>query len=265
MPNLPPYAPPKTLLPITAEAYVGLAAMIDTAIKALELNDQRVAEGCKSGCMPKTKPRIGAMAATLYLYLPPELVPIEAAVLPPGMAPPTEEADRASHYTFRVGREALMAALDQMTPAEVRAELGDTSGALDQGAKGGIGWWAVALAAGGALYFLASRNFYVAAGTRLLPVAVRLSRAVAVLLVTAFAAKAISEVPEGAKWVWKEGVKPLIEPAGRALGWAAGLFGVAAGTVLVYRLATRPKKPRWTASVTDRHGTRTANSLTYKP
>lgn len=243
MPNMPPYSPPKTLRPITAEAYVGLATMIDVATKALAVNDARVADGCASDCMPRLDPRIGSMAATLYLYLPPELLPLDSIPLPPGMAPPTDGSDRGSHYTFRIGKAKLMTALDAMTPPEVRAELGDTSGADDPGPSGGAIWWTAALAVGGGLYFLAQRNFYVAAGAKALPVAVRLSKSIAILIASAFASKVfVQDAPEAIKWAFQAANDAIVKPAGQALAWVLGLAGVGLAGVVIYKYAAKPAR-----------------------
>ncbi len=240
MPNLPTWKLPATLQPLTAEAYAGLVVLIDIGCKAVALNDKRVAEGCKGGCMPLTKPRLGDMAATIYNYLPASSLPLGEVQLTPGMAPPLEDSDRASHYTFRFGRAKLLAVLEEHTSAEVKAELGDVSPGLDP--ETGPGWWGVALAAGGVLFWLAKRNFYIAAGSRLLPYVVPLSRFLAHALQAALVAGVILELPAGAKWIFKEVLNPLIKPAANAIGWALGALVLVAGGVVIYKVASKPKR-----------------------
>lgn len=250
MPNLPPWTPPKLVRPITAQAFAALAVAIDIGTKAIAMNDKNVAQGCESGCMPKTKPGIGTMAATLYQYIPLEALPwSEIGPLPPGMEPPVDVNDRASHYTFRFGKAKLMDVLTQATPPEVLAELGDISPAYSDEPAGGAMWWASALAAtGGALWFLAKRNLFVAAGSTVLPVAVTLARWVAVTCYAASVALILPAVPEGAKWIFKEGVLPLVKPAANAVAWVIGIGGLAVVGALIYKY-TRPKQQAVEASV----------------
>jgi hypothetical protein len=229
MPNLPNWNPPQVKA-MTPEAYVSLVTMINIGTLAIAENDKKVAEGCQSQCMPPTKPRIGDMAASLYLYIPPELLPwSEVSNLLPGMEPPVDNGDRPSHYTFRFGRKKLMAALDAVTPPEVVSELGS----ITDEQKNDPYWWAVALAAGGVLFWLAKRNVYIAAGSALLPVLVPLLRVVGTILIGAASAGIISEAPEALKWVATEGVLPLVQPTGNAIGWVVGIVGVVGGLALV--------------------------------
>ena len=230
MPNLPNWKPPP-IKAMTPEAYVTLATMINIGTLAIAENDKKVAEGCLTQCMPITKPRVGDMAASLYIYIPPELLPwAEVENLPPGMEPPVDNGDRASHYTFRFGRDRLFKALDAVTPPEVKAELGNST--EDQ--RNDPYWWAIALSAGGVLFWLAKRNVYIAAGSAALPVLVPILRVFGTLLIGAAGAGLISEAPEALKWVATEGVLPLVQPAGNAIGWVVGIVGVVGGLALVY-------------------------------
>lgn len=230
MPNLPNWKPPP-IKAMTPEAYVTLATMINIGTLAIAENDKKVAEGCLTQCMPITKPRIGDMAASLYIYIPSELLPwSEVENLAPGMAPPSDNGDRASHYTFRFGRKKLFAALDAVTPPEVKAELGSITDAQREDPY----WWAIALSAGGVLFWLAKRNVYIAAGSAALPVLVPILRVFGTLLIGAAGAGLISEAPEALKWVATEGVLPLVQPAGNAIGWVVGIVGVVGGLALVY-------------------------------
>lgn len=164
MPNLPPWTPPKSLRPVTPQAYVALAMTIDYGVKLVARNDAAIQKG-----EPIIPGKIGDKAAFLYQYIPTSALPLAEVVVPPGIDPPVEDADRASHYTFRFGKAKLMAALDSVTPPEVLQQLGDTSGAAAEGDDGGLTWWSVALAAGGVLSFLAQRNVYGLVGAAALP------------------------------------------------------------------------------------------------
>lgn len=230
MPNLPNWNPP-TVKAMTPEAYVSLAMMINIGTLAVAENDKKVGEGCLTQCMPITKPRIGDMAASLYIYIPVELLPwAEVENLLPGMAQPIDNGDRASHYTFRFGRKKLMAALDAVTPPEVAAELGS----ITDEQKNDPYWWAIALSAGGVLFWLAKRNVYIAATSAALPVLVPIMRVIGTLLIGAAGAGLISEAPEALKWVATEGVLPLVQPAGNAIGWVVGIVGVVGGLAFIY-------------------------------
>lgn len=241
MPNLPNWKPPIAVRPITAEAFVGLATYIDLGCKAVALNDERVAEGCESGCMPNTSPRLGDMAATLYTYIPTSSLPWDEVVLAPGMAAPEDDGDRASHYTFRFGRAKLLGVLAGLTPESVKKELGDVSPGLSDAPDGGATWWAISMAAGGALFWLAKRNLYVATASAALPYLVSLARVVGVGLVAAGASGIIPAIADGASWVFEEvAVKPVAK-ATNILGYAAGIGGAALVGFVVWKYVVENK------------------------
>lgn len=241
MPNLPNWKPPLAVRPITAEAFVGLATYIDLGCKAVALNDQRVAEGCESGCMPNTSPRLGDMAATLYTYIPTTSLPWDDVVLAPGMAAPEDDGDRVSHYTFRFGRAKLMGVLVSLTPESVKKELGDVGPGLSDAPDGGTTWWAISMSAGMALFWLAKRNFYVATASAALPYLVSLARVVATGLIAASASGIIPAVADKASWVFEEvAVKPVAK-ATNILGYAVGFGGAALVGFLVYKYVVENK------------------------
>lgn len=210
---------PAVVKPITAEVFAQLAIVIETGTKMAEWG-----EANPEATFPCLNPSIEQQAAALYEYIPAAMIPVEAD-------------DRPTIETFKVGREALMAALKQSTPPQVLTELGDISGADAPGSEGGLNWWAMALSAGGFLSWV-GKSKVLAALVTLTNVKKYIFLLAAGFLYALATYGIISEIVPGAKKVLAGlGNDLIINPAktaGSFLGIVVGLGIVAVGTVVIY-------------------------------
>lgn len=159
-----PWTPP-TPAPVTAEAYATVRLAIDTGCKLVEAR-------AATGKDISSRPTLGDLSEIIYAYIPAEMISMEPAVafskkygtdLEPD---PNDPSDRYGWPTF-VDRAQLITALEVVTPAAVKAEIGNLDRPPDAKGRelgllnadiGGSEWWAIALSAAGILAFLGRRS-----------------------------------------------------------------------------------------------------------
>lgn len=178
---IPGWTPPEKLKPVTPQAYATLRLYIESGCAWTKLYIEKYSLEIFNAPIQR-KPGLSDMAVKFFDYVPAESVPLAPAQairdqLQPQLTKfPLIDEDRPGWPTF-ISRTTLINALNAVTPPEVLAQVGsldrppDAAGTLgmesaanaqdDSGAAAGLAleWWALALTAGGVLYWLGKTNF----------------------------------------------------------------------------------------------------------
>ncbi|MFY0531494.1 hypothetical protein [Nannocystis pusilla] len=214
---------PEKLKTVTPQAYATLRLYIENGCYWTQ---RYIANGLDiANDVIQRNPGLADMAVTFFDYVPADSIPLAPAQeILDQFHPEMKEKgllladeDRPGWPTF-YSRTTLIKALDAVTPPEVLAKIGKLDGPPDKAGSLGLSgaavaeddsqaaaglaleWWAVALAAGGVLYWLGKTNF---AGVVIGLLARRLLQALvaggALVLFTEAASKMLQKLGDGAK------------------------------------------------------------------
>ncbi len=264
---MPSWTPPTELQIVTAPIYAFLRMGIEAGNLAVLAYAEARDSGCKpigeggEGCWLDTTPSVTTIAEIFYRYVPTSLVPLKpaqdfAAKYHGGADAymPTEDSDRIGWPTF-VDRKALVAALDEVTPAAVKAQVGsldrppDLSGnvkdlpsANTDDPSLNLQWWMKALGAGGALAWLGKSKAL--AALLVLSPASKVKALITIAAGFVLFAGATGAAAAVLPWIQKEAEVIILDPIANAtniLGYAAGIGGAALVAFLVYKYVVENK------------------------
>lgn len=269
------WTPPQKLLPITAPVYACLRMGIEAGNVAVTAYAKARESGCTptneggAGCWVDTQPPVAVLAETYYQYVPVDSVSIEPAkdfvkkyLDNLEQYIPTEYSQRIGWPTF-VDRKGLIKALDDVTPAAVKAQfkgldqppdvagtMTDLPSANTDDPVRNLEWWVMALSAGGGLE-LVGRSPAIAAMLALNPASKAKTVVVLAARLLLGVGAAAATVTVVLPWVAKVAEKIIVEPVANVTKTASNFLGIAIGvgaTVLigyaVYRVIQNDRDKR---------------------
>lgn len=252
-----PWTPPTELQVITAPIYAFLRMGIEAGNLAITSYKKARSEGCKStadggtGCWLEPEPTVATIAEIYYRY-----VPWSAISMAPAQAfaneyypgdearyPNEEDASVRIGWPTFVDRKALVSALDDVTPAAVRAQVGsldrppdlsgnvkDLPGANTDDPSLNLQWWLKALGAGGALAWLGKSKAL--AALLVLSPGSKVKALIAIAAGFVLFAGATGAAAAVLPWLQKEAELVVFEPLSKGTNILAIAAGIAGATIL---------------------------------
>lgn len=264
---MPAWTPPQQLQVVTAPIYAFLRMGIEAGNEAVLAYAKARDGGCKpiaeggEGCWIDPSPTTATLAEIYYQYVPAQVIPLqpaqEFAKLYLGGADeymPTSDADRLGWPTF-VDRKALVKALDDVTPASVKTQIGnlnrppdlngtmkDLPSANTDDPSLNLQWWMVAFGSGGALAWLGQSKAL--ATLAVLSPASKVKALITIAAGFVLFAAATGATAAVLPWVKQTAETIVIEPLAKTtniLGIALGVGGAALVAFLVYKIVVENK------------------------